>query len=380
MRTLKSLICIFFLLMIFNVGYSIINYIPDEYVYDIQPKDIEGFAYLQYDFTLEGELTNDYPYSVFVTLPSSDTNYDVYKICLGREDEIDQKIRLYNYEYYMWVNYDVYPCELWIITNPQTLDKISYKLPLDIPPSATRVTYKYPSVNITLSPNITGEGNFTYKLYEDIGNWNVKFPNSNATLNGVKGFWLPPYTTVKVKIVGSLKTYIGNSYDNKNFEIYGPAVVNEIRVLDPKKIFSCAIENGININYLKLYVRGKIEKGNTDTISIVIPAPLIIENYNSFSKINYDEYNADIWIDSYEKWVNNLEKLSNSNENEYYVEAEDTSYISGALSSDDPLIPKFGWDVEDTKSLFTKFDVPAIEYTTSSDEPIEFAYVIYWNK
>ncbi|ACV24742.1 hypothetical protein [Methanocaldococcus fervens] len=370
-------ICILIILYSLNaVTCYEVNFIDDKYAYDIDPEDVEGFAKIKYKFELTGELTNGYPYSIFVAFPDDELECDAYTICDNREETIDYKIDYYGYENYMWIRDD----RLWIINNPRTLDKISYDLPLEISPYTTKIDYKIPSVDITLSSNITGDGEKTTKSYTfSTGSWRVVYPETEiTTLNGVKGFWIPPYATVKIKIEGDFESYIENDKEPESFEVYKPAVLNEIKVIDLKKIFKGAIGEGIEIDNFKLYVTGYVEKKEGGSTTLVIPAPIILENYYGFSKLKYDEYNTDIWVDSYAKWVEKHEKLAESNENMYYNEMKDTSYTSAELSPDDPLMPKLGWDVEDNSELFTKVDVPAMVFTTSSDKPLEFGYVVYW--
>ncbi|WP_244409516.1 hypothetical protein [Methanocaldococcus jannaschii] len=182
--------------------------------------------------------------------------------------------------------------------------------------------------------------------------------------NGKEGFWIPPYTTVKINIYH----YTPITYDIKidesqeNYDVVGPAVVNKVNVIDLNKLFPDAKYEGIKIGKFKLYVSGYIVKGNdTESLSIIVPAPLVIDNYDEFHKFGDD--NVDIWISSYNEWYKNQMERENIH-----------------IDNNDPLIPKMDNDVlgDDTHFKFKIFDVPAMAFTTSSNQPIRFYYIIYY--
>ncbi|WP_232217806.1 hypothetical protein [Methanocaldococcus sp. FS406-22] len=186
-----------------------------------------------------------------------------------------------------------------------------------------------------------------------------------TVFNGKKGFWIPPYTTIKIGIYH----YLPITYDIKvdesqeNYDVVGPAVVNKVDVIDLNKLFPDAKYKGIKIGNFKLYVRGYIVKGNdTKSLSIIIPAPLVIENYDEFYKI-LGKGDVDIWERSYNDWYKNQMKRKNIN-----------------IDNNDPLVPKMDDSLlldNNINSEFKIFDVPIMAFTTSSSQPINFYYIIY---
>ncbi|AEF96515.1 hypothetical protein [Methanotorris igneus] len=181
-----------------------------------------------------------------------------------------------------------------------------------------------------------------------------------SILNGKIGYWIPPYTTVKITIYGvQPEIYALNVDDSqKGYDIVGPAVVNSIKVINLKENFPLSKRKGIKISNFKLYVWGSIIKDDdAGVLSIVLPTPLILDNYNRFYKI-VGKNDPDVWISSYNKWFK-----------EHVKKTDDVN-----LDMDDPLIPRMDYDVGvDIEVL----DVPAIAFTTSSTQPIEFSYVMY---
>ena len=228
------------------------------------------------------------------------------------------------------------------------------------------------SVFIAVPSNITFEEK-TLPKPEDFLNVNINkkngesipSSNSNTTFNGKIGFWAPPYTTVKVVIYNyNPIVYDITVDDSKNsYDVVGPAVVNKVNVIDLKKIFHDTKYKGIKIGKFKLYVNGYIVKGNdTESLSIIIPTPLVIDEYNDFHKI-LGKRDANIWIPSYNIWYRNQMKRKNIN-----------------VDIDDPLIPKMDDSLlldDGINSNFKILDIPAMAFTTSSDEPIKFYYIIY---
>jgi hypothetical protein len=186
-----------------------------------------------------------------------------------------------------------------------------------------------------------------------------------TVFNGKEGFWIPPYTTVKINIYH----YLPITYDIKidesqeNYDVVGPVVINKVDVIDLNKLFPDAKYKGIKIGKFKLYVRGYIVKGNdTESISITLPAPLVIENYDEFHKILGKE-DVDVWERSYNDWYKNQMKRKNIN-----------------IDNNDPLVPKMDDSLlldDNINSEFEIFDVPIMAFTTSSSQPINFYYIIY---
>ncbi|WP_236953653.1 hypothetical protein [Methanocaldococcus bathoardescens] len=186
----------------------------------------------------------------------------------------------------------------------------------------------------------------------------------DTVFNGKEGFWIPPYTTVKIQIYQPLPIIYNIKIDEsqENYDVIGPVVVNKVNVIDLNKLFPDAKYKGIKIGKFRLYVRGYIVKGNdTESLSIIVPIPWIIDNYDEFHNLGDDKVN--IWISSYNKWYKNQMKRKN-----IYID------------NNDPLIPKMDDGLlsgGDTNFNFRVLDVPAMAFTTSSNQPIKFYYTIY---
>lgn len=238
------------------------------------------------------------------------------------------------------------------------------------------ITNLYPySVFVAVPDNITysektlksSQGFLTVNLIEDSSYYDMAQPDKNyiTTLNGKKGFWIPPYTTVKIKIYGNMTNSLVVDNTQGNFNVSGPGVVASTKIANLKEIFPVAERDGIKLNNFKLYVRGTIKKENTDVLGVIIPAPIVLKDYYRFNKI-MGRYNTDIWIDSYSEWV-----ADHTSKRKYYTE-----YNSWFL--DNSLIPTIGYEIN-TVSL-RPFDIPAISYTTSSSKDVEFSYKMYWKE
>ncbi|ACX72001.1 conserved hypothetical protein [Methanocaldococcus vulcanius M7] len=178
--------------------------------------------------------------------------------------------------------------------------------------------------------------------------------------NGKKGFWIPPFTTVKIRIYNYNKTTYDINIDNSqsDYDVVGPAVVDKVKVLDLNTLFKDAEDKGIKIGKFKMYVDGYVVKEDTDSISIIIPAPIIIKNYDEFYKI-VGNGDADVWISSYNSWYEKQLERKGINPN-----------------NDNPLIPQDNGVLEPPDN-FKIFDVPAMAFTTSSFHPIDFYYIVY---
>ncbi len=187
----------------------------------------------------------------------------------------------------------------------------------------------------------------------------------NTVLNGKKGFWIPPYTTVKIKAIGLFNYTLSADESQTNYDVAGPALVDTTKVLYLKQVFPI-YKKGIMPNNFKLYVRGSIKKSDSiDTLSLIMPAPLVIKNYYKFDKV-IGTHDIDVWIDSYNKYIDKHKKIKYKQNPELYN------------NIDDALVPKmdndFGMDIK-----LKTFDVPAMVFTTSSSEPIDYGYVMYWD-
>ena len=102
-----------------------------------------------------------------------------------------------------------------------------------------------------------------------------------TTFNGKIGIWIPPYSTVKIDKDGNF-SYNLSTYNWNGFKVVGPALMDTTKILSETQMMSL-YKYGIKVHNYKLYVNGKIVKSpNTEVISIVIPAPLVLENYDIF--------------------------------------------------------------------------------------------------
>ena len=171
--------------------------------------------------------------------------------------------------------------------------------------------------------------------------------------NGRKGFWIYPFTSKKIVIYSQPIVKTVSVPDNiTEYKIIGPIVYNSIDVIDLNNIFKYLKYNGIKIGEFKMYVSGTITKGDTDTLSIIFPIPVMFDRYSEFYKLTPD---LDIWID-YNDW--------------YYSQIKKIEKIK---LEDNPLIPNDNL----FESSYYIQKIPAIAYTTSSDQPLEFSYVMY---
>ena len=185
----------------------------------------------------------------------------------------------------------------------------------------------------------------------------------STVLNGKKGFWIPPYTTVKIKINGIMDYSLNIDEKQDNYDVSGPALVDKTKILDLKQLFP-AYKKGIKLDRFRLYVRGSIKKSdNTDVVSLIVPAPLVLKDYCRFNKI-LGKYDTDVWVDSYNAYINNHKKLSSKKPNLDVF--------------DDALVPNMEDDLGMDVHL-KLFDVPAMTFTTSSSKDIDYAYAMYWD-
>jgi hypothetical protein len=186
-----------------------------------------------------------------------------------------------------------------------------------------------------------------------------------TVLNGKEGFWIPPYSTAEISIGGVINYSLTIDDSQNDYDISGPALVNRLEVLDLNTIFPI-YKKGVKLNEFKLWVSGNISKSeDTDVLSIIVPAPVVLNDYYKFNKL-LGKYDADVWIDSYNKYIDEHEQISYKQNPELY-------------EIDDALVPimddDFGMDVN-----LKIFDVPAMAFTTESSESIDFAYTMYWDE
>ncbi|ABO35736.1 conserved hypothetical protein [Methanococcus maripaludis C5] len=190
---------------------------------------------------------------------------------------------------------------------------------------------------------------------------------TRSELNGKDGFWLPPYTTAKIKMYSTrydnLITKEGEEDDEdgdemvRTMDISGPAAYPKTKLLDLKEIIPASKKQGIKLDNFKLYVHGSIEKEDTEVLSILLPAPIVLKDYSNCDKV-ISKYSVNTWVDSYSDWVNEHNDLSN--------------YGSNML--DTTLVPVFDM----APGFYNLYDIPALVYTTSSNQKLDFSYKMYW--
>jgi hypothetical protein len=205
-------------------------------------------------------------------------------------------------------------------------------------------------------------------------------PEKLTKFNKKFGFWLPPYTTTKIK----LRVYDCNmsidieSPTEYKFRVIGPAVSNTYNVINIKDIFPYASKEHIKLGKFKLYVDGYVEiysesttnlENNKPVIgsgasSIIIPLPLVLKDYKNINLIK-DNKAPDIWVNYYD-WYHNF-----MNTKDYYLmkelEKEDVSDFDPTLSDDFD-------DIDFEDKYF-----PAMAFTVSDGGgKIEFYYTMEW--
>ncbi|GBF36168.1 hypothetical protein [Methanofervidicoccus abyssi] len=185
-----------------------------------------------------------------------------------------------------------------------------------------------------------------------------------TTLNGETGIWIPPYTTVRIYKDGNFSYNLSTSETQAEFKVVPPALMDTTEVFDETQLKSL-YKYGIVVNNYRLYVNGKITKSpDTKTVSIIIPAPLVLKDYSSFYKF-IGKYDVDIWTDSYRKYVDKHKTLKKYSKLNTFI--------------DYTLVPNMDNDPIDMDINLKLFDVPAMVFTTDNGEikPLEFSYVMY---
>jgi hypothetical protein len=188
----------------------------------------------------------------------------------------------------------------------------------------------------------------------------------NTILNGKKGFWMPPYSTIKIHMGGIWNFSLTESDSQENYGVSGPGLVNELKVIDLQTLFP-TYKQGVKFDNFKLYVHGSISKSpDTTTLSLIIPTPVALKGYYRFGKIVGD-HDIDIWTDSYNEYIDKHEKIKYKQNPDIY-------------DTDDALVPTMDDDLGNSNLKIKIFDVPAMVFTTSSYEPLDFKYAMYWDK
>jgi len=231
--------------------------------------------------------------------------------------------------------------------------------------------------------------NKSLKYYKDFKKVNVSgvvatyVDRDMVVVNGERGIWVPPYTTVKVYRHGIFIYNIGTTVMPNKFKVIGPVLVNTTWVIDDFLLENYIYKYGVKIGNYRLVVHGKIvKKPDTDVLSMVIPAPLVLKNYDRFHKL-LGRHDVDIWVNSYNDYIEKHHKLYD--ERREIAVLEKGSELHNLMSSpfipsvDDALIPERNRDFVDKDLNLRPFDVPAMVFTTDDGDmkALEFAYVMY---
>ncbi|MCS3921481.1 hypothetical protein M2325_000154 [Methanococcus voltae PS] len=287
-----------------------------------------NIASINTNWEFKGDMTNNNPYSVFVNVPT-EVKYEIKEL---------KKV-----QYFKTLDYEDYDDE----------------------------GYEYDMLNVGIEPL--------------------------SELNGRTGFWIPPYSKVTFKFYGAGVDYLVVDYeededddndeedDDNNedtiqssipkviinitrgddldldytedkMEIVGPMVLSNIKIIDMNEFIPAYKNNGIELSNVRLYVRGNLVNLAGGTISIVMPAPIVLNGYSEID--TYKAINGPkAWIDSYNTWIGKFKELSSKN-----------NHI------DSFLLPT----ITDYSISSNSLDVPAFAYTTDSPEEVGFYYVVKW--
>ncbi|WP_456417554.1 hypothetical protein [Methanocaldococcus sp.] len=228
----------------------------------------------------------------------------------------------------------------------------------------TSNTLPIPSSGV-IQATINTSNNITYYLLK---------PSSLTEFNKKLGFWLPPYTTTKIKLaVYDYNMTINiNAPKEYNFRVIGPAVVNTYKVISIKDMFPKALEEHIRLNNFKLYVYGYLEIYNEPILnenesimssgsSLILPLPLAFKNYKDIQIVN----DNGIWINYYD-WYNNFINITiNNNEIKNYDSDFDPTLTNDVLLG----------------NLNINRYFPAMAFTVSdSSGKIKFYYTVDWKE
>jgi hypothetical protein len=192
-------------------------------------------------------------------------------------------------------------------------------------------------------------------------------PERLTKFNKKEGFWLPPYTTTKLKLRVydyNLTIYVEapTEYD---YRVIGPAVANTYKVLKIENLFPHASKEHIKLGNFKLYVDGYIEiYKNVGASSVIIPLPLVLDKYKNLYIIK-DKTAPDVWINYYD-WYHNFINTKN-----YYLIKE----LEKEISDFDPML-SYDFNEFEVK----KKEYPAMAFTIDEGGgKIEFYYTMEWD-
>ena len=210
-----------------------------------------------------------------------------------------------------------------------------------------------------------------------------EYDENYTVLNGRKGIWIPPYTSVRVQRHGIFVYNLNTSIIPDRHEIIGPALMDGTTVFDDVFLERFLNKYNVKVGNYRLLVNGKIVKlNNTEILSIVIPAPLVLDDYYAFHKL-LGKYDVDIWVNSYRNYVNKHNKLYINTYERTLLERHSklSNLFNNVLIStvDDTLVPDTDNNLKDENFILKPFDVPAMVLTTDDGdrESIEFSYVMY---
>ncbi|MCS3900676.1 hypothetical protein [Methanococcus voltae] len=288
-------------------------------------------ASLYTNWEFKGDMTNNNPYSVFVNVPT-DVKYEIKELkkvqyfkTLDYEDYDDN-----GYEYDT-LNVDIDP-----------LSELNSRTGFWIPPYS-KITFKFYGAGIDYlivdyEEDEEDEEDEEEDEDEEDEDTVIQTTASKVIINITRG------------------TDLGLDYEEDKMEIVGPMVLSNIKVIDLNEFIPAYKNNGISLDNVRLYVRGNIVNLAGGTVSLVMPAPIIINGYSSI-----DTYKAidgpKAWMESYNDWVSRFKGLSSKN-----------------TQIDSYLLPI----VDDYSLIDNSMDVPAFAYTTDSPEDVGFYYVVKW--
>jgi len=195
---------------------------------------------------------------------------------------------------------------------------------------------------------------------------------NTTVLNGERGVWIPPYTTVKVQRHGFFVYYLNVSVIPDKHKVVGPALMDNVWVFDGDLLETHLRKDGVKLSNYRLLVRGKIVKmsNHTEVLSMVIPAPLVLK---------LGRYDVDIWVDSYREYILKHRMLSLKRYSKRYNNKVETPVFY--IPPDDSLIPTIDDILVPVRihDVPKPFDVPAMVLTTDdgNHKSIEFSYVMY---
>jgi hypothetical protein len=187
-----------------------------------------------------------------------------------------------------------------------------------------------------------------------------------TTFNKKAGFWLPPYTTTKIKLAVydyniSIDVSPPTEYD---YRVVEPIVANTYKILKIERMFPYASKEHIKLGNFKLYVDGYLEiYRDAGALSVVLPLPIVLDKYEDFY-MRKDKKAPDVWVNYYD-WYYNFINTKN-----YYLMKE----LEKEMSDFDPMISD-----DFSEFDFKQKEFPAMVFTVNEGGgKIEFYYTMEW--